>query len=267
MNKKTFSIHKIVETTNLLLKRETIYVIMKRIGGIKMDLIRMKDVKKQYKNGVTAIYDLDLQIKKGDFVFVIGGSGSGKSTMIKMLYREEKPTSGEIIVGGINVAKLRNKKVYKLRRKLGIVFQDYRLLPKLNVYENVAFAMEAIGAKKDVIRTRTLKAIELVGLKGKIHNYPNQLSGGEQQRVAIARAIVNEPKLLICDEPTGNLDPDMSMEIVKILEEINKTCGTTIIMATHDRDIVNKLQKRVIALKDGRLVKDFEKGSYDNEVI
>ena len=184
-----------------------------------------------------------------------------------MLYREEKPTSGEIIVGGLNVAKLRNKKVYKLRRKLGIVFQDYRLLPKLNVYENVAFALEVIGAKKDEIRVKVLKAIELVGLKGKVHNYPDQLSGGEQQRVAIARAIVNEPKLLLCDEPTGNLDPDMSMEIMKILEEINQTCGTTILMATHDRDIVNKMKKRVIVLKDGRLVNDFEKGMYDNEAI
>lgn len=232
-----------------------------------MDLIRIKNVKKQYKNGVTAIYDLTLSIKKGDFAFIIGGSGSGKSTLIKMLYREEQPTCGEIIVGGINVAKLRNKKVYKIRRKLGIVFQDYRLLPKLNVYENVAFALEVLGIKKEEIRVKVLKAIELVGLKSKIHNYPDQLSGGEQQRVAIARAIVNEPKLLICDEPTGNLDPERSMEIVKILEEINQTCGTTIIMATHDRDIVNKMQKRVLVLKEGRLVKDYEKGTYHNEDI
>lgn len=228
-----------------------------------MDLIRLKNVNKRYKNGVTAIYDLNLSIKKGSFVFVIGGSGSGKSTFIKMLYREEKPTSGSIIVGGINVAKLRNKKVYKLRRKLGIVFQDYRLLPKLNVYENVAFTMEVIGAKKDETRKKVLKALELVGLKNKLHNYPDQLSGGEQQRVAIARAIVNEPKLLICDEPTGNLDPDRSMEIVKVLEEINKTCGTTVIMATHDKEIVNKMKKQVIVLKDGRLVKQQERGTYD----
>ncbi len=227
-----------------------------------MDLIRIKNVNKQYKNGVTAIYDLSLSIKKGSFVFVIGGSGSGKSTLIKMLYREEKPSSGEIVVGGLNVAKLRNKKVYKLRRKLGIVFQDYRLLPKLTVYENVAFTMEALGAKKDETRKKVLKSLELVGLKHKIHNYPDQLSGGEQQRVAIARAIVNEPKLLLCDEPTGNLDPDMSMEIVKVLEEINKTCGTTIIMATHDKEIVNKMKKEVIILKDGRLIKHEEKGGY-----
>lgn len=232
-----------------------------------MELINISDVSKRYKNGVTAIYDLDLKIKKGEFVFVIGGSGSGKSTLIKMLYREEKPTKGQIIIGGINVAKLRNSKVYKLRRRLGIVFQDYRLLPKLTVYENVAFTLEVIGTKKSEIKKRTLKAIELVGLKAKTRNYPNQLSGGEQQRVAIARAIVNNPKLLICDEPTGNLDPDMSMEIVKLLDSINKATGTTVIMATHDREIVNKMKKRVLILKEGRLVKDYEKGKYDDEAI
>ena len=222
---------------------------------------------KKYKNGVTAIHDLDLKIKKGEFVFIIGGSGSGKSTLIKMLYREEKPTKGEIFVGGVNVARLRNSKVYKLRRKLGIVFQDYRLLPKLTVYENVAFAMEAIGAKSSDIRIKTLKALELVGLKGKIRNYPDELSGGEQQRVAIARAIVNDPKLILCDEPTGNLDPKMSLEIVKVLEQINKTTGTTLIMATHDEKIVNKFKKRVIVIKEGRIAKDYEEGKYDNEAI
>ena len=204
-----------------------------------MELIHLSGVNKKYKNGVTAVYDLNLKIKKGDFVFVIGGSGSGKSTVIKMLYREEKPTSGKIIVGGLNVAKLRNSKVYKLRRKLGIVFQDYRLL----------------------------KALDLVGLKNKIRNYPNQLSGGEQQRVAIARAIVNNPKLLLCDEPTGNLDPDMSKEIMDVLDNINKTTGTTIVMATHDKDIVNRMKKRVVVLKSGRLVKDYTKGRYDDEAI
>lgn len=233
----------------------------------KMDLIRIKHVEKKYRNGVTAIYDLNLAIEKGSFVFVIGGSGSGKSTLIKMLYREEKPTKGQIIVGGLDVAKLRNKKVYKLRRKLGIVFQDYRLLPKLTVYENVAFALEVIGAKRDEIRVKVLKALEDVGLKNKIHNYPDQLSGGEQQRVAIARAIVNDPKLLLCDEPTGNLDPEKSMEIMKVLDNINKTRGTTIIMATHDQDIVNRMKKQVLILKDGHLVTFKEKGVYDNEAI
>ena len=231
------------------------------------ELITLNNVNKKYKNGVTAIYDLDLKIKKGEFVFVIGGSGSGKSTLIKMLYREEKPTKGEIFVGGINVARLRNSRVYKLRRKLGIVFQDYRLLPKLTVYENVAFALEAIGAKSSDIRIKTLKALELVGLKGKTRNYPDELSGGEQQRVAFARAIVNDPKLILCDEPTGNLDPKMSLEIVKVLEAINKTTVTKVIMATHYKEIVNKFKKRVIVIKEGRIVKDYEEGKYDNEAI
>ena len=232
-----------------------------------MDLVRIKNVEKKYKNGVTAIYNLNLAIEKGAFVFIIGGSGSGKSTLIKMLYREEKPTKGQIIVGGLDVARLRNKKVYKLRRKLGIVFQDYRLLPKLTVYENVAFALEVIGAPRDEIRCKVLKALEDVGLKSKLHNYPHQLSGGEQQRVAIARAIVNDPKLLLCDEPTGNLDPEMSMEIMKVLEEINNNRGTTIIMVTHDKEIVNKMKKQVVVLKDGRLVDFKKKGTYADESI
>ena len=230
-----------------------------------MELISISNVNVRYKNGVNALHDISIKIKRGDFVFVIGGSGSGKSTFIKMLYREIKPSSGAIILGGLNVAKLRDSKVYKLRRKLGIVFQDYRLLPKLTVYENVAFALECIGAKKSEIRAKTLKAIELVGLKSKTRAYPDQLSGGEQQRVAIARAIVNNPKLLICDEPTGNLDPDTSMEIVKLLESINKELGTTIIMATHDREIVDKMKKRVVVLKDGHLIQDYEKGKYYDE--
>ena len=232
-----------------------------------MAFIELRNVTKQYKNGVTALYDLTLDIEKGDFVFIIGGSGSGKSTFIKLLYREEKPNSGSIILGGINVSKLRSGSVYKLRRKLGIVFQDYRLLPKLTVYENVAFALEAIGEKKSDIRPKVLKAIELVGLKSKVRDYPDNLSGGEQQRVAIARAIVNEPKLLICDEPTGNLDPLMSMEIVELLESINQKEGTTVLMVTHDKTIVDKMKKHVIALKDGHLFKDYKKGEYVNEIL
>lgn len=231
-----------------------------------MEFIRFKNVEKTYKNGVNAVYDMNLSIKKGDFVFVIGASGSGKSTLIKMLYREEKPTSGQIILGGINVAKVKNSKVYKLRRKIGIVFQDYKLLPRLTVYENVAFALEIYGLPSEEVRKKVLKALELVNLKSKTKSYPNQLSGGEQQRVAIARAIVNSPKLLICDEPTGNLDPDTSWEIMKVLEKIN-SLGTTIVMATHDRDMVNKMKKRVILLDNGKLVKDYEKGTYDNESI
>lgn len=232
-----------------------------------MAFIELKNVTKQYKNGVTALYDFNLEIEKGDFVFIIGGSGSGKSTLIKLLYREEKPTSGTIKLGGINVGKLRNGNVYKLRRKLGIVFQDYRLLPKLTVYENVAFALEVIGEKKSEIRPKVLKAIELVGLKSKVRDYPENLSGGEQQRVAIARAIVNEPKILICDEPTGNLDPVMSNEIVELLDEINKKEGTTVLMVTHDREIVDKMKKHVVALKEGHLFRDYKKGEYVNEIL
>ncbi len=226
-----------------------------------MDLIRLRNINKTYKNGVTAIYDLDLTIKKGEFVFIIGETGCGKSTLIKMLYREEKPSSGKIIVGGINVAKLRNGNVYKLRRKIGVVFQNFQLLPKLTAYENVAFALEVFGLPKDEIHKKVVKVLELVGLKNKAKHYPDQLSGGEQQRVAIARAIVNGPKLLICDEPTGNLDPKKSMEIMEVLEAINKL-GTTILMVTHDIDIVKQMGKRVILLDSGQIVKDYEEGTY-----
>jgi len=227
-----------------------------------MKFIQIKNCYKVYKNGVAAIADLTLDIDKSEFVFVIGESGSGKSTLIKMLYREEKPTKGIVEIGGINVGKLRNRTVYKLRRKLGIVFQDFKLLPKLTVYENVAFALECIGMKGKEIRPKVIKALEHVGLKDKVRSFPNELSGGEQQRVCIARAIVNNPKLLICDEPTGNLDPKTSKEIMKVLESINKDLGTTIIMATHDKEIVNRMKKRVIVLDSGVLSDDHMKGSY-----
>ena len=225
-----------------------------------MQLIELKNVYKKYPNGVNALCDINLSISKGEFVFIIGGSGSGKSTLIKLLYRQEKPTSGEVYVGGINVAKLRNGKVYKLRRKLGIVFQDYKLLPKKTVYENVAFALEVYGLKKDEIRKRTIKALEQVGLKDKLRSYPDQLSGGEQQRVSIARAFVNEPKVLICDEPTGNLDHKTALEIMKVIDDINKELGTTIIMATHSLEIVNKMKKRVIEIEKGVVERDEMKG-------
>lgn len=229
-----------------------------------MELIRVDNVQKTYKNGVVALYDFNLSIQAGEFVFVIGASGSGKSTLIKMLYREEKPDKGSILIGGIDVARLKDRKVYILRRKIGVVFQDFKLLPKLTVFENVAFAMEVFGYDKAQIQKRVLEVLDLVGLKNKVRQYPTQLSGGEQQRVVIARAIVNNPKLLICDEPTGNLDPDTSMEIMKVLESINNL-GTTVIMATHDRNIVNKMGKRVILIEDGRLKQDYEKGTYYNE--
>ena len=227
-----------------------------------MKLIKVEHAYKIYKNGTTAVADLNVTIDKGEFVFVIGTTGSGKSTFIKMLYREEKPTKGSVIVGGIDVAKLRNSKVYKLRRKLGVVFQDFKLLPKLTVYENVAFALETLGIPESEIRPKVLKAIDAVGLKEKTRNLPSELSGGEQQRVAIARAIVNNPKLLICDEPTGNLDPETSKGIMKILENINQTLGTTIIMATHDKELVNKMKKRVLVIENGVLASDTKKGSY-----
>ncbi len=231
-----------------------------------MDFINMKNVMKQYKNGVTAVYDVNLVVNKGEFLFIMGSSGSGKSTLIKLLYREEKPNKGEITLAGTNVAKLKNRKVYKLRRKLGIVFQDFRLLPKLTVYENVAFTLDILGLKSDEIREKTLKALELVGLKHKLKDYPDQLSGGEQQRVVIARAIVNEPKLLLCDEPTGNLDPKTSMEIMKVIDEINKM-GTTVIMATHNLDIVKSFKKRVVLMEDGKIKKDYKEGTFKNEMV
>ena len=227
-----------------------------------MKFIELKNVNKTYKNGITAIADLSVGVARGEFVFVIGLTASGKSTFIKMLYREEKPTSGTVYVGGLNVGKLRNGKVYKLRRKVGIVFQDFKLLPRLTVYENVAFALECICMKGNEIRPKVLNALERVGLKEKVRSFPGELSGGEQQRVCIARAIVNEPKLLICDEPTGNLDPETSEEIMKVLDKINKELGTTIIMATHDKDIVNNMKKRVLVINHGVLVGDYEKGSY-----
>lgn len=227
-----------------------------------MEFIEFKNIFKVYKNGVSALADVNLTIARGEFVFIIGQSGSGKSTLIKLLYREEKPTKGTVNVGGINVGKLKNGNVYKLRRKIGVVFQDFKLLPKLNVYENIAYPLESYGMKSSEIRVKVLKALERVGLKDKIRSYPDQLSGGEQQRVCIARAIVNEPKLIICDEPTGDLDPKMSKEIMKVIENINKELGSTIIMATHDKEIVNRMKKRVVCLHNGVVVSDKKKGSY-----
>ncbi|HHX33497.1 MAG TPA: cell division ATP-binding protein FtsE [Mollicutes bacterium] len=227
-----------------------------------MEFIEIQDCTKVYKNGVTALSDVNLSIKKGDFVFVIGHTASGKSTLIKLLYREEKPTKGKVFVGGVDVAKLRNSKVYKLRRKVGIVFQDFKLLPKLTVYENVAYPLASYGMKTSEIRPLVLAALEQVGLKDKTRSFPDQLSGGEQQRVCIARAIVNKPRLLICDEPTGNLDPETSKEIMDLINRINKELGTTVVMATHAKDIVNRMKKRVIVMKEGLIEGDHLKGGY-----
>lgn len=227
-----------------------------------MKFIEFKNVTKTYGNGITACADVSVEINKGEFVFVIGLTASGKSTFVKMLYREEKPTKGTVNVGGVNVGALRNRKVYKFRRKVGVVFQDFKLLPQLNAYENVAYALECVGMKAKDIRPKVLDALERVGLKDKVRSFPDELSGGEQQRVCIARAIVNSPKLLICDEPTGNLDPKTSKEIMDVISSINKDLGTTVIMATHDKEIVNRMKKRVLVINNGMLVGDYEKGSY-----
>ena len=227
-----------------------------------MAFIELNHVFKTYKNGVSALADINLQINKGEFVFVIGESGSGKSTLNKLLYREERVNKGNVMVGGVNVSKLKNGNVYKLRRKVGVVFQDFKLLPKLTVYENIAYPLESYGFDNKTIKERVMEAVERVGLKEKLRSYPDQLSGGEQQRVCIARAIVNKPKLIICDEPTGDLDPKMSREIMDVIEKINTEMNSTVIMATHDKEIVNRMKKRVICIHRGVVVSDQEKGKY-----
>lgn len=227
-------------------------------------MIEMQGVWKTYPNGVHALTGIDIKISKGEFVYVVGPSGAGKSTFIKLMYREEKPTKGKIFVNGTNVSDLKNRATPKLRRSLGVVFQDFKLLPRLSVYENVAFAMEVIEKPKREIKKRVMEVLDLVKLKHKARFYPNELSGGEQQRVAIARALVNSPGLLIADEPTGNLDPDTSWEIMKLFDDINYN-GTTIVMATHNREIVNTMKKRVIAVEDGKIARDQLRGDYGYE--
>jgi cell division transport system ATP-binding protein len=228
-------------------------------------MIVMKDVYKKYTNGVVASNGINIEIGRGEFVYVVGPSGAGKSTFIKMMYREETPTSGDIFIDGINLATLKRRKVPYLRRRIGVVFQDFKLLPKLNVYENVAFALEVIEETPPRIRKKVTDVLELVGLAHKARMFPNELSGGEQQRVAIARSIVNVPQLVIADEPTGNLDPETSYEIMDIFERINAR-GTTIIMATHNKEIVNTLKHRVIAVEGGLIVRDEHGGAYGYEV-
>lgn len=228
-------------------------------------MIVMKDVWKTYPNGVMAVNGIDVEIQKGEFVFVVGPSGAGKSTFIKMVYREEKPTKGTIIIDGKNLAGLKERHVPYLRRKIGVVFQDFKLLPKLTVYENVAFALEVIDEKQEDIKRKVMDVLELVKLKNKARAFPDELSGGEQQRVSIARSIVNKPTVVVADEPTGNLDPDTAWGIVDTFKEINDR-GTTVIMATHNKDIVNKTKKRVIAIDGGRIVRDELQGEYGYEI-
>ncbi len=227
-------------------------------------MIEMQDVYKKYPNGVQAVDGINIRIKAGEFVYVVGPSGAGKSTFIKMMYREEKPTSGNIVIDGVNLSKLKESKVPILRRNIGVVFQDFKLLPQLTVYENVAFALEVIEESPKNIKKRVMEVLDLVKLKHKARHLPNELSGGEQQRISIARSIVNKPKVMIADEPTGNLDPDTSWEIMNIFEEINEK-GTTIVMATHNREIVNTIKKRVIAIENGKIARDQAEGDYGYE--
>lgn len=227
-------------------------------------MIEMMNVTKKYNKGITAINNLSIQIKDGEFVYVVGPSGAGKSTFIKMMYREEKVTKGRIRVGKYDLMKIRDRQIPYLRRYVGVVFQDFKLLPHKTVYENVAYAMEVIEKSPREIKRRVEDVLELVNLKHRMNNFPNELSGGEQQRVAIARAIVNTPGILIADEPTGNLDPETSMEIMDILERINEQ-GTTIVMATHNSQIVNEKKHRVIAIENGQIVRDQEQGEYGYE--
>ncbi|MDM5321598.1 cell division ATP-binding protein FtsE [Bacillus altitudinis] len=224
-------------------------------------MIEMKEVYKIYPNGVKAINGISVSIHPGEFVYVVGPSGAGKSTFIKMMYREEKPTKGKILINSRDLASIKEKEIPYVRREIGVVFQDFKLLPTLTVFENVAFALEVIGEQPHIIKKKVLDVLDLVQLKHKARQFPDQLSGGEQQRVSIARSIVNSPEVVIADEPTGNLDPDTSLEIMKTLEEINNR-GTTVVMATHNKEIVNSLKKRVIAIEDGMIVRDEARGEY-----
>lgn len=229
-----------------------------------MLIIQMSGVSKSYENGVSALQDININIDKGEFVFLIGQSGAGKTTFIRLLFREELPTTGQIMMGGRSIIRLSRKEVAVLRRNVGVVFQDFRLLPNLSVYENVAFALRVIECSNNDICQRVPEVLDLVGLGHKSGNLPSQLSGGEQQRVAVARAIVNKPMMLIADEPTGNLDPETSWGLMRLLSEINKA-GTTVLVATHARDIVDVMKKRVLVLENGILVRDDVGGGYDED--
>ncbi len=228
------------------------------------DLIVFDKVRKSYSSGTPALKGIDLRIKRGEFVFIAGESGSGKSTLIKLLLRELTPTSGHIFVAGEDIGRMRRKRIPKYRRKIGVVFQDFRLLPNRNVYENVAFAQRIIEKSSREIRKTVPEVLAMVGLAGKYKAKPKQLAGGEQQRVALARALVNNPQLLLADEPTGNLDPNNTWEIMNLFEEINRK-GTTVVVVTHNREVVNSMRKRVITVHQGLIVSDEEEGKYIDE--
>jgi cell division transport system ATP-binding protein len=227
-------------------------------------MIEFKNISKLYNNNVKALSDVSINIESGEFVFLVGPSGAGKSTFIKMILKEVEPTSGKVVVNNTDLSKLARNDVPYFRRKIGMVFQDFRLIPNLNVYENVAFAMKVVEATPKEIRRRVPMVLSLVGLSHKYKMFPNELSGGEQQRVSLARAIVNNPSLLIADEPTGNLDPETAKEIMDLLDDINKA-GTTILMATHAKDIVDTMKKRVIAIEGGEIARDEKRGMYEDE--
>ena len=228
-------------------------------------MIDLDNVCKTYASGVDALNNINIHIDKGEFVFLVGPSGAGKSTFIKMLLKEVEPSTGNIVMGNEDLSKIKRRQIPYHRRKIGMVFQDFRLIPTLNVYENVAFAMRVVGASPKEIRKRVPMVLSLVGLSNKYKMFPTELSGGEQQRVSIARAIVNNPKVLIADEPTGNLDPETAKEIMELIDDINKA-GTTVVMATHAKEIVNSMKKRVIAIDKGEVVSDVQKGGYEYEV-
>ena len=228
-------------------------------------MITLEDVSKTYETGVEAVHNANFIIEKGEFAFLVGSSGSGKSTLIKLILKEEEPTSGNIIINGRDTTFLKPKRVPYLRRSMGVVFQDFRLLPDRTVYDNVAYAMYIVRATKKHIRRQVPMVLSLVGLSNKAKMYPNELSGGEQQRVALARALVNNPSMLIADEPTGNLDPETAWDIMNLLNDINNR-GTTVVVATHAKDIVKKKKKRVIQIEEGNIVRDDKKGGYDSEV-
>ncbi|MBQ9604000.1 MAG: cell division ATP-binding protein FtsE [Firmicutes bacterium] len=228
-------------------------------------MIKIENVTKIYENGAIGVKEMNLEIEKGEFVFVVGTSGSGKSTFMRMLLKEVDPTTGNIYVDGQDITALKRREIPLFRRKIGVVFQDFRLLPSKTVYENVAFAMQVVEASPKLIRRTVPQVLSMVGLHKKAKAYPNQLSGGEQQRVALARAIINKPPILLADEPTGNLDPDTAWEIMDLLEDINMR-GTTLVVATHAKDIVDKMQKRVVTLKKGVVQRDVKEGGYDDEI-
>jgi cell division transport system ATP-binding protein len=227
-------------------------------------MIVFEAVTKIYEPDVAALSNVTFVIEKGEFVFIVGASGSGKSTLVRLLLKELEPTRGKIVVGGRELGRLKRGKIPMLRRNVGCVFQDFKLLPNRTAAENVAYALKVQGESRNAIRRKVPEVLTLVGLPDKMHSYPDQLSGGEQQRVSIARAVVNHPPLLVCDEPTGNLDPDTSVGIMQLLYRINRS-GTTILMVTHDREMVDKMRRRVIALEDGRLARDERRGGYESE--